>query len=722
MEDESLGSPTGREHLLVGDSETSNAAGNALFNGAVEMQSRHEATPNGIPINSPRQNNSDHENKIKSSEHRGDPLVQTADEEKRHMKLRSLLSAPLAEGTQSRQSQIPVPDNQHFQTKFRGSNEPFKFWVRFRIFSISEIDGNKQEFKVRGLEEVVYHVSLDEKQRWLESKALTPLDEVEGKTICDPSKLQFSRGQASSFEPDYCLQIFGQNAKTFSWNGTLRSPDGSSWLIPFQGRTAYRREEAVLQRTRIFEAIFGEPFELHNFPFDRQCLTMSFQFGSAEGDFASKGKPEVEIHLLGGHNFSRNFVAPQGEFSVVKDQNSKAYLRDSEDHWIECIKYPLEHLIKDADVDEVNSFFSHERLIPNQNVLQLTVFVQRNWLFYFFRMLLILGLIILLSTFALIFRSFPDAMEYLMTVELTVVAYLYIVGDLIPAVKYVTVLDMYVYGSTFFVFGVMIQTGIIQAYVDFNDLDDISLWTRYWIFLANVIFYFVIQGCFYIFVVKFRSKNENDRLFEKFIEIQKGKNTNVRRRLRKTLREAAKTRLENPYAISEVASILERLLKSVERLRHGDEEEQALAKELQIAENTILRLGQQRHELALKKLELLRTIKEQSKKAKFLGTKLGMSMDLKSYNETKEKVEMTRNLIDDSTKAELQEINSKEMLVRNSESLLAEFKRSQRTGARILESLNNAMFQSLLAGGQLSSNLEVNNAQCIQLSLIKSWP
>jgi hypothetical protein len=149
--------------------------------------------------------------------------------------------------------------------------------------------------------------------------------------------------------------------------------------------------------------------EVESFPFDVQKLTMAFQTKPLSASGAN-----IKINYNGVNAFSSKFVEPGGEWSLV-DRTT-------------------------------------EIKITKSSLMTVSIWVQRNWQFYFFRIMLVLGLVTITSVAVFLFDNIGDQVDHLNTVMLTAVAYLFVIGDYTPSVAYLTVMDYFIYFSILFVF------------------------------------------------------------------------------------------------------------------------------------------------------------------------------------------------------------------------------------------------------------------------------
>jgi hypothetical protein len=89
--------------------------------------------------------------------------------------------------------------------------------------------------------------------------------------------------------------------------------------------------------------------------------------------------------------------------------------------------------------------------------------IVRCWKYYFWKVVLVLAIVTLTSLASLLnFESYLDQMSHLSTVLLTDVAYLYTVSEHMPRLKYLTLLDVCVFGNIAFVFCIFVQLTLLE--------------------------------------------------------------------------------------------------------------------------------------------------------------------------------------------------------------------------------------------------------------------
>ena len=123
-----------------------------------------------------------------------------------------------------------------------------------------------------------------------------------------------------------------------------------TWMPPRKNTQAWRRPEICLYRDRMFKATWNENMEVESFPFDVQKLTMAFQCKTA----CATHDTNIRVNYNGGKAFSSKFVPPRGEWALVEG----------------CCEV---------------------RITPS-SLMMVSIWVRRNWQFYFFRIMLVRGI------------------------------------------------------------------------------------------------------------------------------------------------------------------------------------------------------------------------------------------------------------------------------------------------------------------------------------------
>ena len=120
--------------------------------------------------------------------------------------------------------------------------------------------------------------------------------------------------------------------------------------------------------------------------------------------------------------------------------------------------------------------------------------------FYVIKVLLPLAMIIFMS--CLVFFIEPvhigPKISIAVTAMLTLIAYRFLLGNLLPKISYLSRMDYFLFGSTFLVFGVLVETAITAKLVGLKKeqyAKKVDNWSR-WIFAA--VFIIILVGSFFV--------------------------------------------------------------------------------------------------------------------------------------------------------------------------------------------------------------------------------
>jgi len=181
------------------------------------------------------------------------------------------------------------------------------------------------------------------------------------------------------------------------------------------------------QQTATYKIVLHETYDLQNFPFDCQDLLVRIALGFG------RSKTVERLRMIPLTNSAKNmeFVTLVTAGFTETDWNFEKgtieFLETSRDTSSFRFSYPLIHMHL-----KISRRFGH----------------------YFWRICFILALVALSSCIAFthdIEDDFADAAAYLSTSLLTVVAFMFVVSSTLPAIPYLTILDLYVYSLLVFV-------------------------------------------------------------------------------------------------------------------------------------------------------------------------------------------------------------------------------------------------------------------------------
>eukprot|EP01083_Nonionella_stella_P058511 153202_1 len=228
-----------------------------------------------------------------------------------------------------------------------------------------------------------------------------------------------------------------------------------------------------------FKASFFEALELESFPFDVQHFQMAVQF-------------RFDVAMFDDINNTDNPLPLKPQFMVAKSFFTAS----------------------DASCNLIGWIMKGIQVRPSVNgdVQCWVVVLRRAWRFYFWRVIVILSIVSLMSISVFVFGqdSVADRFGFLSTTLLTAVAYMFIINEYLPTLNYLTLLDYYVLFVVIFMFIIAVQIVVIelvhgQGKDDAQDLD-------FWMFIANLSGWFLIQAIFCVVSVVFY-KEETKKIY-----------------------------------------------------------------------------------------------------------------------------------------------------------------------------------------------------------------
>lgn len=159
--------------------------------------------------------------------------------------------------------------------------------------------------------------------------------------------------------------------------------------------------------------------------------------------------------------------------------------------------------VTDWKIEEWESYPESIKVGPGLPVLSGVVFefeADRLAGFYVIKVLLPLAMIIFMS--CLVFFIEPvhigPKISIAVTAMLTLIAYRFLLGNLLPKISYLSRMDYFLFGSTFLVFGVLVETAITAKLVGLKKeqyAKKVDNWSR-WIFAA--VFIIILVASFFV--------------------------------------------------------------------------------------------------------------------------------------------------------------------------------------------------------------------------------
>jgi len=196
----------------------------------------------------------------------------------------------------------------------------------------------------------------------------------------------------------------------------------------------------------IMSGTFSESFKLQNFPFDVQHLNLQFLVRTENDNFASVGGKLVkEVDNRSG------FMNWDGKFQTrmyVNPRNTK----------YSCVVGRMsfaEYTVKNTEL----TFLNRDDDVP---VITCRIVVLRNWRYYFWKVYFLLTIISFACLASFFFgdsSTIADRINFLSTLLLSAVAFLFVVASALPSLAYLTMLDKFLYAS----FGEIIMIGVANV-------------------------------------------------------------------------------------------------------------------------------------------------------------------------------------------------------------------------------------------------------------------
>jgi hypothetical protein len=242
------------------------------------------------------------------------------------------------------------------------------------------------------------------------------------------------------------------------WSPTLQILNQQKLFKTFQDKAEVSPDGTVIHRQRYWGTL-SYPMNLKDFPLDTHNL-------------------EIRIISVGNN-------ANDIQFSIADDRTGMAEqftLTDWEIMGWDVFAEPLEIGRTLPIVPSVIFEFEAHRLVN----------------FYIIKVLVPLILIVFMSLIVLFIdpTQMGPRFSIAITAILTLIAYRFLLGNLLPKISYLTYMDYFLFGSMFLVFGVLVETSTVARYI-INDNKTQALQIDYWTRWAFVIlFAFILTFSF----------------------------------------------------------------------------------------------------------------------------------------------------------------------------------------------------------------------------------
>ncbi|CAB9516319.1 expressed unknown protein [Seminavis robusta] len=267
------------------------------------------------------------------------------------------------------------------------------------------------------------------------------------------------------FKPHHFVNTYVYNSSETQWHEPHRTLEGS----PYHIRDIFGDNKCWAFRQRQGKIVFHSPFDLHNFPFDVQDLTCKFALYTYSN--CSTVKRVLVRPMYGGTTFSRLFVDPNDEYKVHRE---------------------------------------HRTFFESKGYVCCTYKFSREWIYYFWKVMVVLSIVTLTSLASFVsFGSYLEQITHLSTVLLTDMAYLFTIQSHMPTLRYLTLLDWWVFGNIFYVFVMFMEVTLIEKLeIDMEQRpggqDGLRLMSI--VFLANLACWAILVFIFVMIAVRARQK------------------------------------------------------------------------------------------------------------------------------------------------------------------------------------------------------------------------
>lgn len=222
---------------------------------------------------------------------------------------------------------------------------------------------------------------------------------------------------------------------------------------------------------------FAETMELERFPFDVQHYEMNLQ--------------------LDARDIPNRFNHVHGTFIVDKTNLIGC---DFESHGHQQLT-----LIEETEGHEGQLMIKFRAIFG----------VKRDWQFYALRVILILAIISFLSNLCFFFGDFEESMPErfgtISTSLLTTVAFIFIISEYIPPLKYLTFLDVYIYGTFGYIVLIAIENVALSVSDSLQEIENVD----YVVAASNMVIWFLAHLLFGI-----QARKAINREMKKFLQFK----------------------------------------------------------------------------------------------------------------------------------------------------------------------------------------------------------
>lgn len=308
------------------------------------------------------------------------------------------------------------------EATFCKGNEPRMFSMACYIFSVSDINDVQQTFRVKykllcnvGITEEDFdsHLQCEDPETW------------------KPSWLPYVRPFNSVEDVEFELQPGPYNERYTIQAAFGHAGGPKVWAAHFE---------------IVGETVFQVAFDVHRCPYDVQKLAILFQVENNRQNF-NRPRHWATWHWEPPWTASRWAVTsmPQGDY--VLDRS-----------WIY--------------LERVHKSHHFGKTSQEMDQMKVVMLAQRNWRFFFWRVMFVLFIINCITIGAFLFDGFDESMSFASTMLVANIAFLYVTSGMVPHVSYLTMLDYYVYGSFVHMCSVVTQVCAMRVLQDQDVFDD----------------------------------------------------------------------------------------------------------------------------------------------------------------------------------------------------------------------------------------------------------
>ena len=295
-----------------------------------------------------------------------------------------------------------------------------------------------------------------------------------------------------TFKP-FLIKTYASQAQEIKQNELFEYFKGKPYYLYYwdHNNTAY------CHTMNFYNVVFNESLELRNFPFDVQHYAVNIHLDCRD------------INM----EWNWNEVNDKKNKIILKPDNTCSFTMESNAlNVIGCDFFDKPYLelvtTKTGDVIVFEGIF----------------ILKREWQFYVSRVMVVLSIISFLTNLCFFFGddSIPDRFGYISTTLLAAVAYMFITANYIPPLKYLTLLDIYIYFTFVYILLIAIENSLISAFENIGNISDIDVRFFFinlgiWI-LTHLLFVFKAYKAYQFEMTKYdKTKKEFDddaRIFE----------------------------------------------------------------------------------------------------------------------------------------------------------------------------------------------------------------